>query len=72
MQGLARGWVGMCGGGAHRQMPGLHPNRKGFTSWLSFCNSMGKGQTVGEGIRTSAMFMEANASWPRFKGVHWL
>lgn len=38
-------------------IPEQNPNRKGFTSWPSFWNSMGKGQKVGEGVHTSVMFM---------------
>lgn len=39
------------------EIPEQNPNRKGFTSWPSFWNSMGKGQKVGEGVHTSVMFM---------------
>lgn len=54
--GLGKGLGGNVWRGAHRGVPGLNPNRKEFTSWLSFRNSTGRGQTVGEGLHTSAMF----------------
>lgn len=50
---LGKSW----GWGCVEGVPELSLIRKGLTSWPNFWDSMGKGQKVGEGVHTSAVFM---------------